>query len=422
MQNSAGINKYFKLFTVYSFPLVIICIVSRSFPFISFLYYLVPAILFLYILIVFYLKLYKKIEIKRVIIIFVFPVYSLITTMWSLYPAVTLQRSLYLIFLYAGLFSAIMLYKKFNPELKLTFLIPANILVIMLSLFSLVTNIPADSWSGGNGLGFMGFAGHQNTLASAILFTLPGVFSVIIRKQRAENRIKKNRITFIIYFLLLTFNFLLLIITYSRAAILSFFVGLMIYLLLTRQKKIIAGLIAIVSIISVLYFTVQPVHSTVNNFINKDGGKILSRRMILWQPSYKAVIAGGITGLGYGVSMPDIKTPVLTGSRIENGIYIREKGNSVLAIIEEAGWIGLIIFLLPLLMILRKFIIYNSTKGMSSQQFTIKENFKKNYTLYIVHSTLVALLIHSQFEAWWVGVGSVQLPLFLIYLFIAQDA
>ncbi len=42
-----------------------------------------------------------------------------------------------------------------------------------------------------------------------------------------------------------------------------------------------------------------------------------------------------------------------------------------------------------------------------------------DYTLYIVHCTLLVMLIHAQFEAWWVGVGSISFPLFLIFLFTA---
>ena len=137
----------------------------------------------------------------------------------------------------------------------------------------------------------------------------------------------------------------------------------------------------------------------------------MDRRTVLWEPSLEAAKLGSIFGLGYGVSAPDIKTPITTGSHYEDGRYIREKGNSVLAMIEETGLIGLFLFLLPVFWVTRKFIIYNL-------QFTIKEKPKNNYTLYIIHCTLFAMLIHAQFEAWWVGVGSVVLPLFLIFLFI----
>ena len=96
---------------------------------------------------------------------------------------------------------------------------------------------------------------------------------------------------------------------------------------------------------------------------------------------------------------------------------LREKGNSVLAMIEETGLIGLILFLLPMIWIIRKFIIYNS-------QFTIKENFRSNSTFYTAAGRRVVIVHYSQCsftlnsKRWWVGVGSVTLPLYLIVLFL----
>ncbi len=419
-------------FIEYSLPLLIIGIVSRTFPIFNFFYYLVPVILLIYILLALYFKLYQQISLYLILIIFSFPFYCLITEMWSLNPKITFERSGYLIFIYAGILSAILLYKKILPEKGIEFLIPANILVIVISLFSLITNSPSNSWSGGNGLGFMGFAGHQNTLAAAILFTLPGVFT--LRTERPAHSAKcsdksgfslrsnivqsaKSRFFRLSsYFLLLTFNFLLLLLTYSRAAILALVIGTITYLIITKSKKILAILFSSTALLFVLYFTVSPLQSSIDSVLNKDGGKILGRRMILWEPSFEAAKLGGVFGLGYGVSAPDIKTPILTGSHYENGRYIREKGNSFLAIIEETGLTGLILFLLPMIWIIRKFIIYNS-------QFTIKENFRSNSTLYtclpvgkVVQCSLLAMFVHSQFEAWWVGVGSVALPIFLVIL------
>ena len=308
--------------------------------------------------------------------------------------------------MYAGILSSVLLYKKFFPEKGIGFLIPANIIILILSAVSLIFSIPADRWTGGNGLGFMGFAGHQNTLAAALLFTLPGLLGCKIKDKSTKIKVQG-----IFYFLLLTSNFLLLLLTYSRAAILALALGIITYLLITKSKKILAILFSSTVVLFVLYFTVSPLQSSIDSILNKDGGNIFNRRTILWEPSLEAAKLGGIFGLGYGVSAPNIKTPLKTGSHYEDGRYIREKGNSVLAMVEETGLIGLLLFLLPLFWVTRKFIIYNL-------QFTIKEKLKNNYTLYIVHCTLFALLIHSQFEAWWVGVGSVVLPLFLIFLFM----
>ena len=189
-------NYYIHLFIKYSFPLLVIGIVSRTFPIFNFFYYLVPVILLIYILLALSFKLYKQPSLKIIVIIFLYPLYCLITSLWSLYPQITLQRSVYQILLYSGILSAVLLYKKFFPDKGIVFLLPANILILLISLFSIITNIPANSWTGGHGLGFMGFAGHQNTLASALLFTLPGVLALVIRDQRPVNSFKRNKQTY----------------------------------------------------------------------------------------------------------------------------------------------------------------------------------------------------------------------------------
>ena len=75
----------------------------------------------------------------------------------------------------------------------------------------------------------------------------------------------------------------------------------------------------------VLYFTIPLIQNSFDSVLTKDGGKILGRRMILWEPSLEAAKLGGVFGLGYGVSAPDIKTPILTGSHYEDGRYITRK-------------------------------------------------------------------------------------------------
>ncbi len=430
MINSFVDSNYIKLFIHYSLPVLIIALVSRTFPAFNFIYYLVIPLLFLYILLAVLLKLFRQINIKLALIILAFPVYCIITSIWSLYQLLSIQRSLYLIFLYTGILSAILLYKKYNSELSIKFFIPANIIIIILSLFSLITNIPANSWSGGNGLGFMGFAGHQNTLAAAILFTFPGVIYLVSSDQSIVISNKNNSFPFLTshflrlssFILLLIVNLLLLILTYSRASWFALFIGLITFIILTKNIKIILSFLSLLIILSILTFSIPSVSKFMESLINKDDSPLFSRREILWKPSYEAAKLGGVIGLGYGVSAPDIKTPILTGSHFEDGRYVREKGNSVLAVVEETGLIGLFLFLLPVFWVIRKFTIYNS-------QLTIKEKPNNNYSpalphgsrgrFLILNSTLAALLVHAQFEAWWVGVGSVQLPLFLIYLFLA---
>lgn len=395
-------NPSIRIFIQYSLPFLLIGIISRTFPLTSTLYYIVPIILIINILLAIITMPPIGKVLSYILIIFVFPVYCLISSIWSLNPIISLQRSLYLLLMYAGILSSVLLYKKSFPNNGIEFLIPANFLVIVLSAISLIFSIPADRWTAGNGLGFMGFAGHQNILAAALLFTFPGIFTLVISDQRTVNsKVSFNRIFF---WLLFTANCLLITLTYSRASIFALGIGIFTYLLLIKSKKIIAILFSLSALLILLYLSITPIQSSTDSILNKDGGNILDRRTVLWEPSFEAAKLGGIFGLGYGVSAPDIKTPVSTGSHYEDGRYVREKGNSVLAMIEETGYFGLLLFLLPILLFLRK--------------CSIKQNFKNNYSFLILNSSLAGMLLHAQFEGWWVGVGSIHLPIFYIILFI----
>jgi len=395
-------NPYIREFIKYSLPILVIGIISRTFPLTSPTYFIVPVLLILNILLAIGLINHTRESLTNISIILVFPAYCLITSIWSLNPAISFQRSLYLLLLYAGILSSVLLYKRFFPDKGLGFLIPANFIILFLSAISLIFNIPADSWTGGNGLGFMGFAGHQNTLAAALLFTLP-----VLLAYKTKDKSTKIKVSEIFYFLLLIFNFLLLFLTYSRASILALGVGIITYLLLTKSKKILLLLFSITALLLIFYFTIPFIQNSIDKVLNKDGGNILGRRTVLWEPSLEAAKMGGIFGLGYGVSAPDIITPIKTGSHYEDGRYVREKGNSVLAMIEETGYFGLLLFLLPVILLLGKFKIQKS-------KFKIAPDHS---TFYIVNCTLVAMFVHAQFEAWWVGAGSITLPLFLIFLF-----
>lgn len=412
----------FANFIQYSLPVFIIGIISRTFPVINFLYYLVPVLLAVYSIIGLYVLYRSDLELKRLSIIFSFPIYCLITSAWSAYPLITLSRSFYLILMYAGILSAVIICTKHFHKKGIGYFLPANILVLIISLISLILSVPNNSWTGGNGLGFMGFAGHQNTLASAILFTLPGVIvfriglsakSIAnIAFSEYKNQNKKTLINYklsifnvlLLWFLLIA-NCLLMLLTYSRASILCLIIGSITFLVITKSKKILTAVFSLLTIMLALYFTIKPINYMLNNWLNKDGGNILDRRMVLWEPSFEAAKLGGLFGLGYGISAQEIKTPRFTGSHYEDRRYIREKGSSILAMIEETGFLGLILFLFPILYIV-------------SKSFRIK--YLTHTTHYaILISVLAALIVHAQFEAWWVGPGSIQLPIYLIILFIA---
>lgn len=400
MKVISPVNKYILLFNNYSLPILVIGIISRIFIITSNLYFIVPAILLINIFIFLLLTTKQSKDYFYFLIIILFPVYCAFTTLWSLTPEISIQRALYLLLMYFGVYATVYIYRHFsNNRLGLIYLLPANVIIVILSVFSLISGLPGNSWTGGNSSGFMGFAGHQNTLAAAILFTLPGVAALGIEQNAKSKSPDVFRLWSCI--LLLAANLLLLTLSYSRAALFALAFGIIGYLILTKSKKILLYLFIIFIAVIALYYTVPPVQNSFNSVLYKNNERPLDRRTILWQPSLEAAKLGGLFGLGYGVSAHGIKTPLKTGSHYEDGIYVREKGNSVLALIEETGFVGLLLFQLPLILLISKFKI-----GLDNSSFLI------------LNSSLVAMFVHAQFEAWWVGVGSISFPLFLIFLFM----
>ncbi|MHB9011074.1 MAG: O-antigen ligase family protein, partial [Ignavibacteriaceae bacterium] len=292
--------------------------------------------------------------------------------------------------------------------------------------------IPGDAWSGGNGMGFMGFASHQNTLGALILFTIPApIFSIHqMLKKRKETKLlpTSSGLLPIAYcllassFFLFTFNFFLLILTFSRASILSFLLmaGIILYNLINLKFFLI--LTSVFCLLSSAIYFFPATHKAAHELFFKNETFFGDHRYFMYEDSYKAALNGGLIGLGYGISDPNIHNAA-NGSHYENGRYIREKGNSTLAIVEETGIVGLILFLLPIGYVLSKFKIQNS-KFKTEYQYSVSSNQNLESSIHhnlsiLILSFLIAFLFHGQFEAWWVGVGSAEFPLFFTIIGLA---
>lgn len=460
----------------YALPLFVIAIISNSIEEINFIYYTVPLFLILFIFVGLkdikfgeirfgsLIKNYKEISINNtdvgilitlLLLMLTAVVWYISSALWSDYPMVTLQRGFYFGLLSTGCIFGGYLWMKESGKSVFDYLLPANIIIIGLSIFSLISNIPDDSWTGGHGKGFVGFFGHQNLLGSLILFTIPAVFyklwlpvnsdqlSVNSKGDKVKSLLTTNFLLLTSYYLLLTSNFLILALTYSRASWLSLTAGIIIFLILVKNWKILIISFSLLTFFVFLILVIPTLNKTFNKIILKDFSTVLESRIYLWQPSLKAAKIGGLIGLGYGISEPDILVPG-TGSYYEDERYVREKGNSFLALIEETGIIGLLLFILPICYIIIKsnklqirFSKHRtsnierypvsgiqSTAGgpassgirhpVSGIPYIIKyKQLLKNSFIIVV---LISFLLHSQFEAWMVGVGSVQLPLFLIFI------
>ena len=243
-------------------------------------------------------------------------------------------------------------------------------------------------------------------MAMALIFTLPGLFSLIINASDKDGSDKKNSWVFITLF---TLNLFLITITYSRAAILVLLIGILISLVLSKAYKIILIVTSAIIVITILTFTLKSVNNSVTTLLSKHGWDILATRTTLWEPSFEAAKIGGVWGIGFGNSHPNIQIANKSNYDEDKRVYIREKGNGTLALIEETGIIGWTLFFIPIIYLFKKI----------SKTLRKESNLDLKYIAKIILTFLIMFLIHSNFEAWFTAIGSTAMPMFLILMYAA---
>lgn len=217
-----------------------------------------------------------------------------------------------------------------------------NVIVLIITSILIIYDFGLSAWST-KPQGFISFWAHKNTFAAYLLFSIP---INILYLNGNRDKVKKYLISGIIIV-----NSLFIIISYSRAAILTVFIlYIMIYKIFIYPKLFKTILVASIFLIAVIinfneeFLRIITLNSPEN---------LLGTRIHLWNASYKAAKSGGILGLGLGINDPDIIIDG-SGSYFLGGKYIREKGNGILALTEEIGYTGLIIFIFMILLPLSK--------------------------------------------------------------------
>ena len=323
-------------------PLIVLLEIGRTFYHTNAVYVL-SRVLLSYFLLFTYSEAKKNKQLKvYIMLVLLFSLWALASTIWSYDPMITFPRAFY--FAYVAISAAIAGYLwcvHFSKSF-LSFLLLANVLIVAISLFSLITSQPSDAWTGGCGIGFKGFAPHQNVLGMMILLTIPSVlfpvFSFLSRRSFAKPDI--SRFTF--HSILLLLNLYILILTQSRASVMSVLLMVVTFVIFTINWKILitTGL-TLVLFIAALFFASPEIKTSVTDYIFKTENTIGDRRSTQIKATVSAAQHGGLIGLGYGISDPkNILGDVEEGKR-----YYREKMISVLALVEEVGVIGLAFFL-----------------------------------------------------------------------------
>jgi hypothetical protein len=376
------------------FPLFFIVVLVSGIKEMNWVSYLTPAF-YLY-----FISFFISTEIKEVkswelkfffTIVSMFGLWAMVTALWSPFPQESFVRGiLFVVISWCLIIGGYCWVRNFSDK-EFGFLIPSNILLLIVSLFSLITKIPHDYWAG-YGFGLKSFWGHQNTLASLIIFTIPGILLIPL---------KDRRFRIIVTLILFSLNVYILILTHSRTSLAILIMSILLFTLLSGRFKLFGIVILLFTCIAAFYYMNNDFRGLLNNYLFKTEVSLLDRKKPIMLATYEAAGHGGWKGLGYGVSDSTVLSNLQVNMHYQfKGVRLaREKAVSLFALVEETGWVGLILFLL-----LVCYLFYYSI-------FIFWKT--KDWTSALMICVLLGMCLHAQLEGWWLAAGSAEFRLLI---------
>ena len=244
---------------------------------------------------------------------------------------------------------------------------------------------------------YKGAVGNPNMLGSMMASSTPVVIWYLYRNW-SNNKLR------LLWGALLTTCIVVLYLANSRSAYIVFLSVVMGFLLAHGLRRHIAFAAAITVLGG---FGVLHAPDSIQPFVDRnvykydkhlDDRGVFYTREAPWEESYSAAMEGAWIGVGYGASVgEDIFIADLTTVG-----YGREKGNAQLAIIEETGIIGLILYAALLVALFRELM-------KAALACRILEH---RIVMGLFIGTLSGLLLQSVFEAWWVAPGAPEFAYF----------
>jgi O-antigen ligase len=312
--------------------------------------------------------------------VYLFLTYSFVTTFWTENVALSLAKwflyaTVSLAFLVGGTAIAQNSPPASNPFASLKWLF---LPMMISSVFALIVG---QGWVEGN---FRGMCGNSNALGASIMLTTPWLIYEL--KLKWEDRRARRWLV-----VLACTTVVVMLATHSRAALSGF---LILPAFSAKQlkvgRKVVLGYLFLMVLI--LTYALRPGAFDVvyHSYVEKRSDNIMASRGTQMEDSWDAAKQGGIFGEGFGVSVGLSRYwDMTTFSRIS-----REKGNSMLAIMEETGLVGLGFYVAVLVALYLTFRKFGRTTDLD-QKFIA--NIAMGY--------FVAALVHGQFEAWFLSFG-----------------
>lgn len=354
--------------------------------------WLLVLIAFLLALVSPYFKMVRKTPLFRVLILYLF--WCLLTVTWSEIQILSFYKVLALIMVTIGMlslgFNWIMSRKHLNEALYAFKWVAGASMIVALS-----GRVGQGLLEKGSNY-YQGLTGNPNYLGWMMAVSIP-----IVLWHAFDSSKKKNHRLF--SFSLLGVYTYYLLVSQSRASMLFVFCTILGFFAASDlgKKTKLAGFA--IFLVAAAFLTVPNLSDLVyEKFILKGRNyynitqSFEGSRQHIFKLSYQAAIQGDISGAGVGISIGS--NPYRYYGGLSSVGYGREKGNSVLAIIEETGFIGFGIVTWILY-------IFLSTALRAYKRTKAREDRLLVGTL---TAFMLGFLVHANFEAWWVAPGSAE--------------
>ena len=391
-----------KKYAPYLFPLTVLAFTANNIGIFSLVFNSNSRWIFLFIMFADQIFSTKRWQLRLnafTLFLLLYALWNICTILWSEVFILSAMKSIAFFIMSFSLFFAGQLWvAKQGIDRSYDFLMPAVISIFVSTVFGQYYRPLSIT----KGKGFKGFTGNSNTLGSLLMLSLPYMLWKLYLNWSSP---KKRLFWIILLAMTLSFAFT----TNSRAAFLGIFITLGGMILALSPKKVIPYTYVLGSLAIIVFLSMPFTYSAINQVIiakaykhKEENFSILGSRIKLFRESCEGAKQGGWIGLGYGVSFGYKKKWKVGMSTCEQ-IYGREKSFSQLAIVEEAGVIGLTLYFLLLFSFYKRLMFGFRKAG----------NQKNKVAIGIALGAITGLLAHSCFEAWWGAPGSPECAVFL---------
>jgi O-antigen ligase len=312
--------------------------------------------------------------------------YSMLTSSISYYPLISFMKSISLLLLSVFLLLLKPTIQSLFPQIDakiylLRMFLNMSILIVLSNACYFIISPDASVLAGR----FRGWFVNPNGVGAVYgIFFMP-----ILAYEISKTKLRLTKFGLLFIFILASVE---LLATQSRAGIASGIISLLILILGQKKWDFRATIMSGLGIISLLIFLYDPKNNIFLRFIYRNETILQgSGRIEVWSEIWNSLSTKPIWGSGLGVSETGAE---LSGIAFSSIGYVIEKGNSLLAALDELGILGtgllIIALIFPILEICWKGIIRTD-----------------NHSNLVLIAIVMAGLANSIFEAWLLSVGSI---------------